>query len=97
MSEIAVAKGKYLKISPRKASCLSIDASIGTSNGTSYRSARYMCPFANCPDAKKLTISSEKRISILVARMKRPRARRMPTFLPIIWNTGSFSEYLKRR
>ena len=32
---------------------------------------------------------SENRMSMFVARTYRPRARRIPTFLAIIWKSGS--------
>ncbi len=41
--------------------------------------------------ARKAIRSSEKRMSMFVASTNVPRARRMPTFLPIIWKSGSRS------
>ena len=37
--------------------------------------------------------SFEKIMSIFVARINLPFALRIPTFFPIIWNRGSFSEF----
>ena len=71
------------------ASCSSKVSSTGISLATSYLSVRYMRPLSSRPDARNRTSSSGNTISILVDRMNSPRARRIPTFLAIIWYKGS--------
>jgi hypothetical protein len=53
------------------------------------RSHRYSRSARKSLCATRAISSSEKKISMLVARMNSPRARRIPTFLAIIWKSGS--------
>jgi len=44
---------------------------------------------SNVREANNCTSSFEKMMSMFVHRTNWPRDRRLPTFLPIIWNSGS--------